>query len=215
MTVVRVTQAHADARVQDILRAGAKVFAERGSEGATMQGIAREAGLSAGTLYLYFSNKADLLRAVCGMKHEGISQILSEEARGGETPLQSFNRIAQQIGEAYDDPGLREQTICSLESVLLAARDPDGFGVEQREINAEVTVTLADLVAAAQSTGELDPAVDPRDLAIVLYAFSQGIGEIKLNSPELIDTRRAFALMGRLVRGEIRGVGNGLQNDTV
>ena len=201
LNVARVTQAHADARVQDILRAGAKVFAERGNEGATMADIAREAGVSAGTLYLYFSNKADLLRAVCSMKHEGISQILSAEAREGETPMQSFRRIGQQMAAAYDDDGLREQSLCSLEAVLLAVRDPGGFGVEQRAINAEVTATLAELMGAAQASGELDASVDPHDLAIVLFAFAQGLRELHLTAPDQVDARRAYELVGRLVSG--------------
>jgi AcrR family transcriptional regulator len=199
--VVRVTQAHADARVQDILRGAAKVFAARGSEGATMQGIAREAGVSAGTLYLYFSNKSDLLRAVCGMKNEGFGPILSVEARAGERPMESFERITRQMGELYLDPGMREQSICSLESVLLAARNPAGFGVEQRAIDAEVNATLAGLLSAAQEAGELDPTVDVRDLAVVLHAVAQGLRELRLNSPDIVDPRRAFALVGRLVRG--------------
>jgi AcrR family transcriptional regulator len=201
LNVVRVTQSHADARVQDILRAGAKVFAERGSEGATMQGIAREAGVSAGTLYLYFPNKSELLRAVCSMKHEGINQILSLDARDGETPLESFGRIARQMGDAFGQPDLREQTICSLEAVLLAARDPEGFGIEQRAINAEVTAAIEGLMSAAQDTGELDPQVDAHDLAIVLHACALGLRELQLNSPDVVDSHRAFEMLGRLVLG--------------
>ena len=214
LNVARVTQAHADARVQDILRAGSKVFAERGSEGATMAEIASEAGLSTGTIYLYFSNKADLLRAVCSMKHEGISQILSDDARVGESPMQLFERIGRLMGAAYDDPGLREQSLCSLESVLLGVRDPDGFGVEQRQINAEVTATLAELMAHAQAAGELDPSVDPDDLAVVLFAFAQGLRELHLTSPDRIDARRAYDLIGRFVRGEVAGPSHDRQQAT-
>jgi AcrR family transcriptional regulator len=200
--MVRVTPEHTDARVRDILRAGAKVFAEHGSEKATMAEIAREAGISAGALYLYFPNKAELLRAVCSMKHEGIDQILSAEARDGETPMESLTRIARQMAEVYEQPDVREQTICALESVLFAARDPAGFGQEQREINAHITTILATLMTEARDAGELDTRHDPGDVAIVLYACALGLRELKLISPEFIDSRRAFATLSSLVQKE-------------
>lgn len=168
-----------------------------------MQGIAREAGVSAGTIYLYFSNKADLLRAVCRMKHESVHLILSGEARAGETPLESFGRIGRQMGEAYDDPGLREQTICSFEAVLAGTRDPDGFGVEQSAITREITSGLEALMSGAQALGELDPTLNAEDLAVVLHAFALGLRELHLLLPEEIDARRAYDLVGRLVRGEV------------
>ncbi|HIC89987.1 MAG TPA: TetR/AcrR family transcriptional regulator [Anaerolineae bacterium] len=48
-------------RRQHILEAAARVFARKGFERATMKEIAAEAGISPGTIYLYFKNKKDLL----------------------------------------------------------------------------------------------------------------------------------------------------------
>ena len=47
-------------RRQQIMVAAKRVFIEKGFGGATMEDIAREAELSAGTLYLYFKNKNEL-----------------------------------------------------------------------------------------------------------------------------------------------------------
>ena len=47
-------------RRQQIMVAAKRVFIEKGFVGATMEDIAREAELSAGTLYLYFKNKNEL-----------------------------------------------------------------------------------------------------------------------------------------------------------
>jgi AcrR family transcriptional regulator len=47
-------------RRQQIMVAAKRVFVEKGFGGATMEDIAREAELSAGTLYLYFKNKNEL-----------------------------------------------------------------------------------------------------------------------------------------------------------
>lgn len=47
-----------------ILRAALGEFAAHGFDGATMAGIARAAGISAGNIYRYYDGKEDLLRAV-------------------------------------------------------------------------------------------------------------------------------------------------------
>ncbi len=47
-----------------ILSAARKVFAQRGYDGTTMADIAREAGVAAGTVYLYFASKTDLFAAL-------------------------------------------------------------------------------------------------------------------------------------------------------
>lgn len=51
-------------RPGDIIAAALAVFAEKGFAGARMEEIARRAGLSKGTLYLYFETKEDMFRAV-------------------------------------------------------------------------------------------------------------------------------------------------------
>ena len=51
-------------RPRDIVAAALEVFAERGFAGAKIEEIARRAGVSKGTLYLYFATKEDLFRAV-------------------------------------------------------------------------------------------------------------------------------------------------------
>jgi AcrR family transcriptional regulator len=51
-------------RPAQIVRAALEVFGERGLAGARLDDIARRAGLSKGTIYLYFPNKEELFREV-------------------------------------------------------------------------------------------------------------------------------------------------------
>ncbi|MBP6670144.1 MAG: TetR/AcrR family transcriptional regulator [Gemmatimonadales bacterium] len=51
-------------RPEEILRAALRVFAERGFAQARLEEVARKAGVSKGTLYLYFDSKDALFRAV-------------------------------------------------------------------------------------------------------------------------------------------------------
>lgn len=62
---------------QQILLAGLKAFAEKGYAAASMSYIAKEAGISKGLSYHYFTNKEDLLH--------GIFEMLLEMGKGMES----------------------------------------------------------------------------------------------------------------------------------
>ena len=49
-----------DARPQELLAAALDLFVERGYASTRLEDVARRAGVSKGTLYLYFANKADV-----------------------------------------------------------------------------------------------------------------------------------------------------------
>src|SRR5688500_5228440 len=53
-----------DARPQELLAAALDHFVERGYAATRLEDVARQAGVSKGTLYLYFTNKEELFKAV-------------------------------------------------------------------------------------------------------------------------------------------------------
>lgn len=53
-----------DARPQELLAAAMDLFVERGFASTRLEDVAKRAGVSKGTLYLYFENKEELFKAV-------------------------------------------------------------------------------------------------------------------------------------------------------
>ncbi|MBN9571393.1 MAG: helix-turn-helix transcriptional regulator [Alphaproteobacteria bacterium] len=53
-----------DARPAEILEAALTVFAEKGFAAARMEDISRRAGVTKGTIYLYFDSKESLFKAL-------------------------------------------------------------------------------------------------------------------------------------------------------
>jgi AcrR family transcriptional regulator len=77
-------------RPKQILDAALAVFAERGLAAARLDDIAKRAGLSKGTIYLYFPNKEELFREV--IRQSIIASIEKGETRFHELgdPLQAL-----------------------------------------------------------------------------------------------------------------------------
>lgn len=63
-TASRRWQRRKQARPHEILNAAAQLMAERGSDAMRMSEIAERAGITKGTIYLYFTNKAEVLRSL-------------------------------------------------------------------------------------------------------------------------------------------------------
>jgi len=67
-----------DTRRQEILDAALSLFAERGFDATTVQGIAAAAGVAAGTVYLYFPSKEHVLLALHHQYHAAMQTRLEE-----------------------------------------------------------------------------------------------------------------------------------------
>lgn len=72
---------------RDIIRAGEKVFSRRGYQAATVDEIAKAAGVSRATFYLYFPSKADLSMEIGTQGVPAMRESMSELAGFGAPTL--------------------------------------------------------------------------------------------------------------------------------
>src|SRR5882724_12892146 len=81
-----------DARPGEIVAAALDVFVERGFAAAKLADVARRAGVTKGTIYLYFENKEALFKAVV---RETIVPVIAQ----GEELSKSFTGSARDLLE--------------------------------------------------------------------------------------------------------------------
>lgn len=70
-----------EARPEELLDAALTVFGERGYRATTLEQVARAAGVSKGTVYLYFASKDDLFRAMVEKNVIGMLELAEARAR--------------------------------------------------------------------------------------------------------------------------------------
>jgi TetR/AcrR family fatty acid metabolism transcriptional regulator len=86
-----------DFRTEEIVRAARRVIAEAGFDVASMERIAHEAGISKGTIYLYFRNKEELLAHVADHGFRELmerAKLATARERGTEAKLAGLLRAA-------------------------------------------------------------------------------------------------------------------------
>jgi AcrR family transcriptional regulator len=194
----RVTQAHIEARTQDILGSALEMFARKGVDQTTMQDIAAEAGISAGAIYRYFPSKDDLLRAVlvgCAEENQRLFEgVVSEET----SPVRALRAVGAKAWSSLKEEGAREQTIMNLEMSLAAARRPEELGPEQGRMVAGTLAFIEQVVLQAQVAGELDTSLNARALAQTLLASHVGTKVLALESD--IDTDAVFGVIEQILQ---------------
>lgn len=157
-------QRRKEARPSDIVAAALAVFGEKGFAGARIEEIARRAGVSKGTVYLYFETKSDIFRAVV---HQAVTPNIEKVARAvaaADLPFATvirmlLPRVAQVVLEAEIGPVLK--------MVVGESRNfPELAKVWHDDVVLKGVTLIAGIVERAQRKGEVR-AGDPR-----IHAFS-------------------------------------------
>ncbi len=137
----------AKARIE---RAALTLFSQSSIEGASTKSIAQLAGVSEGLLYRHFKSKDDLARGLMHIIHSRLTLMIRFAS---DLPLEEAVRriISQYCALADDDWDLFRYHILHLH------RFPGlSGGSTENPISA-----AAELIAAAQENGDIDPKADP------------------------------------------------------
>jgi AcrR family transcriptional regulator len=89
--------AHRPSRVDQVVQAGIKVFAEKGLAGATMAEVAEECGMGPGALYYHFSTKEQLFAECVRSVADDVANITGH----GGAPPGSLPEVVRLIYDWY------------------------------------------------------------------------------------------------------------------
>jgi AcrR family transcriptional regulator len=153
-------------RPQQILEAATEVFAEKGLVAARLEDIARRAGVSKGTIYLYFPNKEELFREMVRQlviaNIERAERALVEDATTATDQLHRYIRSHW----AFQRSQLFQALLKFLHGEL--QQHPDLAEFYAREVVMRALRLLAGIIRRGVATGEFRP-VDA-DVAARMFA---------------------------------------------
>jgi len=148
---------------RQILDGARKVFMDLGFDGASMNEIARAAGVSKGTLYVYFTDKSRLFEAIVEDEalEKGKIAYNLDRKRDVETTLREFGRV-------YIGGMCRPGGGSSIRTVMaIAERMPDVGRQFYENVLAKTINGLADYLQA--HVGPDDLAIDDCGLAAAQF----------------------------------------------
>lgn len=163
-----------------LVTAAREVFAEHGF-GATLDDIARHAGLGTGTAYRHFPNKHAIAAEVL---REATEQIVldAEEALAIEDPWQALVEFFERIGA-------RQAADRGLYQTLTGQGDDD----EQARIWPRIIAAVTELFERAHRAGAIRPDVAAQDVAAIFALLGPAFTMSRTIRPDL--WRRYLALL--------------------
>lgn len=146
-------QRRPSARPEEILRAAMQTFVERGYAATRLEEVGVRAGVSKGTVYLYFSNKEDLFRST-------VRESVVPHIKNAEQRIAGFQgRPADLLREVYDawatvvtDPVLGG--LCKL-MVAEAGNFPELARFYMEEVVKRTRALFTQVVQRCMEAGEL------------------------------------------------------------
>lgn len=155
-------------RREAILDAAEKLFAEKGYENASIEGIAGGAGLTKRTLYQYFISKEDLFFAVALKGGKELTRGYEEAFARGRDALEKIRRGNQAYLQFYRE-NLGMFRILNYQPANLQNCAASPHCREMEALNANRLRHYADLVAEGEADGSINPRLDMRKA--VFFAF--------------------------------------------
>ena len=197
----RPRQSRSRATVDTMLEATARVLVKRGFDGLTTNLVAQTAGVSVGTLYQYFPNKAALVGALIEKHVEDMSALcLAELTRVAREPLGvAIRSVIEALIRAHAvEPELHR--------VLTEQVPRVGRMAKLRDIDALVHRMVAGLLATRKAELAIQ---DPELTAFILVSAIEAITRrATLFSPELLRDPRLVDEACMMVRRYL-GVADG------
>lgn len=180
----------------EIVSALLAVMAEHGYEKATIQLIAKKAGLAPGLLHYHFKTKADILlelaRTLANLSRQRFLD-LAEPATTADERLRAYIDARLAKGEGADPHAVAAWVVIGAEAV----RQPDVRAVYQDAVRAEMELIEQLLSACFVDRGRAPTNV--RSLAAALLALIEGAFQLASAAPEVMPVGYAATMARELV----------------
>jgi AcrR family transcriptional regulator len=188
-----------DFRRDQVIDVARRLFGERGTTDVSMDEIAAAAGVARSTVYVYFANREELLRACLKGMHEQLLEDIAGTWEEDAEPTHRLERLVEAMLVRIDDnPAFFRLALLSQGTV---SQGGEAVGTELALIGLNIARLIADLYVDGVMAGvfrEMDP-----DQAVALIGQQiYGAMSVRAAEPLPTDTAVAAAQISEfLVRG--------------
>ncbi|MGZ8289599.1 MAG: TetR/AcrR family transcriptional regulator [Telluria sp.] len=144
-----------EARPQELLAAALDLFVERGFASTRLEDVAKRAGVSKGTLYLYFTNKEELFKAV--VRNSVVPAIGAAEDDIAGFSGHSADLLRRVVHGWWERMGTNNASGINKLVMAEAGNFPDLARFYQEEVIKRGTTAMAGMLERAVERGEFRP----------------------------------------------------------
>lgn len=189
-------------RRQEIADALRRVMAAEGYERATIQRIAKEAGLAPGLVHYHFENKAEILALLVASLVARFEERIARRTAKRTDAIDVLDGTLEALLSRGDDEDL-EAVRCWTLVGAEAVKNADVRALYEAHLSTLVDRLAALIVQACHDEGRSGEGA--RAMAGSLVALAEGYFALAAVSPALVATGSASAMAKRTLRGLVTG----------
>ncbi|HVA73797.1 MAG TPA: TetR/AcrR family transcriptional regulator [Acidimicrobiales bacterium] len=164
----------------EILAAAERILIETNDQSAlSIRAIANAVGVTPPSIYLHFTDRNDLVFAVCERHAEQLERVMADAAEGIDDPWERIRRR----GRAYLQWGLENPEHYRILMMSRPDQTPDRF-VDERLADTAGLVPVADDVVQAIATQQVASGEEPLEMAKMLWMMIHGTVSLLISKPE-------------------------------
>lgn len=174
--MARRTKEEALATRESLLDAAGQVFCEKGVSNASLEDIAKAAGVTRGALYWHFKNKTDLMAALWGRTRMPLDEAWSDCCPVQECdPLGRIRKNAiDMLRRAVTDPRTN-QVYHILFHRCEGAEEAEPMLNRRLQSRSECAPRIEEFFKAAIEAGQLPAGLEPRVAMIGFFSYLDGL----------------------------------------
>lgn len=171
---------------QAIAAAAERLFTQKGVEAATMDGIAREAGYSKATLYVYYQNKEEIVAALVLESMKRLHSCLCAAVSEGTGTKAGYDAICAALTRYQEEFPFYFET--ALGKIHMDLERP-ALPVEREtyETGEKINRELARFLRAGMEAGELRPDLQVTQTVLLFWAALSGVIRMACNKQAYLE----------------------------
>lgn len=186
--MARRTKEEAQATREAILEAAAKVFVDKGVAKATLDAIAKEAGVTRGAIYWHFKNKLEVFAALHDQLYTSTIEIISNELNNQHPdPLLQLQQLCLKLFDELQHNTQKRRILTIFFLRCDYSGDMAPFLEMQRKQKQKSFYNFAHFFQRAIDQGQLSGEISPMDLTRMLTFYLTGIATEYLRYPDLFE----------------------------
>ncbi len=147
-----------------IIAAASKLFAESGYHNCRISDIARQAEMSRGNVYWYFSSYEALLKAMLADAFDSLGAAMEQAAAGPGDRLLPYARSGSEIN------AIRLSLMGTGGGSQIAE-----LGFDMRKIGERYTLAVLSILTQAQADSAIQAGLDPQALTMMIFGMFNGL----------------------------------------
>ena len=172
---------------ENISSAAATLFMEKGISQTSMDDIAKAAGYSKATLYVYFESKEEIVSVLVLDSMKGLCAYLSSDIQRQESTREEYNLICQELVRYQEEyPFYFKMT---LKKINIQLEDQNTYPKEKEtfQVGEEINEMIKSVLLSGMERGDLRADLEVAPTSFACWGMLKGLIQLAASKEEYIN----------------------------